>query len=57
MQLSLHEREWLLIYTAAKLAEERKAQGLKLNLPEATALSTSFPLEGALGSLLVVDPD
>ncbi len=47
MQLTLHERERLLIYTAAKLAEERKARGLKLNLPEATALITSFLLEGA----------
>jgi urease subunit gamma len=47
MLLSLHERERLMIYTAAKLAAERKDRGLKLNLPEATALITSFLLEGA----------
>jgi urease subunit gamma len=47
MLLSLHERERLMIYTATKLAAERKDRGLKLNLPEATALITSFLLEGA----------
>jgi urease subunit gamma len=47
MLLTLHERERLMIYTAAKLAEERKARGLRLNLPEATALICSFLLEGA----------
>ena len=55
MQLTLHERERLLIYTAAKLAEERKARGLKLNLPEATAIITSFLLEGARDGRLVAD--
>lgn len=47
MLLSGHERERLMIYLAAKLAQERKDRGLKLNLPEATALLTSFLLEGA----------
>jgi urease subunit gamma len=47
MLLTLHERERLLIYTAAKLAHERRARGLRLNLPEATAVITSFLLEGA----------
>jgi urease subunit gamma len=47
MLLTLHERERLLVYTAARLAAERKGRGLKLNLPEATALITSFLLEGA----------
>jgi urease subunit gamma len=45
--LSAHERERLMIYTAAKLASERKDRGVQLNLPEATALITSFLLEGA----------
>jgi urease subunit gamma len=45
--LSAHERERLMIYTAAKLATERKDRGVQLNLPEATALITSFLLEGA----------
>lgn len=47
MRLSLYERERLMIYTAAKLADERRARGLKLNLPEAEAVLTSFLLEGA----------
>lgn len=55
MQLTLHERERLLIYTAAKLATERKERGLKLNLPEATALITSFLLEGARDGRSVAD--
>jgi urease subunit gamma len=45
--ISLPERERLMVYTAAKLAQERRDRGLKLNLPEATALITSFLLEGA----------
>ena len=36
-----------MIYTAGKLALERKERGLKLNLPEATAIMTSYLLEGA----------
>ena len=55
MLLSVHERERLMIYTAAKLAEERRARGLKLNLPEATALLTSFLLEGARDGRTVTD--
>lgn len=55
MLLSLHERERLMIYTAAKLAAERKDRGLKLNLPEATALLTSFLLEGARDGRSVED--
>jgi urease subunit gamma len=55
MLLSLHERERLMIYTAAKLAAERRDRGLKLNLPEATALITSFLLEGARDGRTVED--
>ena len=55
MLLTLRERERLLIYTAAKLAEERKGRGLKLNLPEAAALITSFLLEGARDGRSVAD--
>lgn len=47
MLLSLQERERLMIYTAARLAAERRERGVLLNLPEATALITSFLLEGA----------
>ncbi|MFP5347943.1 MAG: urease subunit gamma [Actinomycetes bacterium] len=55
MLLTLHERERLMIYTAAKLAQERKDRGLRLNLPEATALITSFLLEGARDGRTVTD--
>jgi urease subunit gamma len=55
MLLTLHERERLMIYTAAKLAQERRERGLKLNLPEATALITSFLLEGARDGRTVTD--
>lgn len=55
MLLSMHERERLMIYTAAKLAQERRERGVKLNLPEATALITSFLLEGARDGRLVTD--
>ncbi|MGN6753654.1 MAG: urease subunit gamma [Intrasporangium sp.] len=55
MLLTLHERERLMIYTAAKLAQERRERGLKLNLPEATALITSFLLEGARDGRAVTD--
>ena len=36
-----------MFYLAGKLALERKERGLKLNLPEATAIITSYLLEGA----------
>jgi urease subunit gamma len=47
MQLSLHERERLLITLAAMVARDRLARGLRLNHPEAVAMITSFVLEGA----------
>lgn len=55
MLLTLHERERLMIYLAAKLAAERKDRGLKLNLPEATAVITAFLLEGARDGRSVAD--
>ncbi|MBF7054315.1 MULTISPECIES: urease subunit gamma [Halomonas] len=55
MFLSMHEQERLMIYTAGKLALERKERGLKLNLPEATALITSYLLEGARNGETVAD--
>lgn len=47
MHLTLKEQERLLIHTAAELARRRRARGLKLNLPEATAIITDFLMEGA----------
>ncbi|PLY09774.1 MAG: Urease subunit alpha [Arcobacter sp.] len=47
MFLTNREQEKLMIYTASKLALERKEKGLKLNYPEAVAIISSFILEGA----------
>jgi urease gamma subunit len=46
MRLSEREKEKLLIYTAAMLAKDRMARGLKLNHPEAIAVITAAVLEG-----------
>ena len=47
MFLTNREQEKLLIYTASKLALERKNRGLKLNYPEAVAIISSYIIEGA----------
>jgi urease subunit gamma len=47
MQLSPQEKDKLLIFTAALVAERRKTRGLKLNYPEAIAYITAGILEGA----------
>ena len=47
MELSPRDKDKLLIFTAALLAERRKARGLKLNYPEAIAYITAAILEGA----------
>ena len=47
MDLSPREKDKLLIFTAALLAERRRARGLKLNHPEAVALLSAAILEGA----------
>jgi len=47
MELTPREKDKLLIFTAALLAERRKARGLKLNYPEAVALLSAAILEGA----------
>ena len=47
MDLTPREKDKLLIFTAALLAERRMARGLKLNHPEAVALITAAILEGA----------
>ena len=46
MRFSEREKEKLLIYTAAMLARDRMARGLKLNHPEAIAVITAAVLEG-----------
>jgi urease subunit gamma len=47
MDLSPREKDKLLIFTAALVAERRKARGLKLNHPEAMAFISAAVLEGA----------
>jgi urease subunit gamma len=47
MELSPREKDKLLIFTAALLAERRRAKGLKLNYPEAVAFISAALLEGA----------
>ena len=46
MELTPREKDKLLIFTAALLAERRRARGLKLNYPEAVAFITAGILEG-----------
>ena len=53
MELTPREKDKLLIFTAALLAERRKARGLKLNYPEAVALISAFVMEGARDGLTV----
>ena len=47
MDLTPREKDKLLIFTAALLAERRRARGLKLNVPEAIAFITAEIMEGA----------
>ena len=47
MELTPREKDKLLIFTAALLAERRRARGLRLNYPEAVAYITAAVLEGA----------
>lgn len=47
MELTPREKDKLLIFTAALLAERRLARGVKLNYPEAVALITAALMEGA----------
>ena len=47
MELTPREKDKLLLFTAALLAERRKARGLKLNYPEAVALISAAVMEGA----------
>lgn len=47
MELTPREKDKLLIFVAAQVAERRKARGVKLNYPEAVALISAAVLEGA----------
>lgn len=47
MELTPREKDKLLLFTAALVAERRKAKGIKLNYPEAVALISAEIVEGA----------
>jgi urease subunit gamma len=55
MELTPREKDKLLIFTAALLAERRKARGLKLNYPEAVAFISAAIMEGARDGRMVSD--
>ena len=47
MELTPREKDKLLIFVAAQLAEQRRARGVKLNYPETVALISAAIMEGA----------
>ena len=55
MELSPREKDKLLLFTAALVAERRKARGVKLNYPEAVAFISAAILEGARDGRSVAD--
>ncbi|WP_293810836.1 urease subunit gamma [uncultured Bosea sp.] len=55
MELLPREKDKLLLFTAALLAERRKARGVKLNYPEAVAYLSAAILEGARDGRTVAD--
>ncbi len=55
MELSPREKDKLLLFTAAMLAQQRKDRGIKLNYPEAVAYVSAAILEGAREGRSVAD--
>ena len=55
MELTPQEKDKLLIFTAALVAERRKERGLKLNYPESVAFLSAAILEGARDGRTVAD--
>lgn len=55
MELSPREKDKLLLFTAALLAERRKQRGVKLNYPEAMAYISAAIMEGARDGRSVAD--
>ncbi len=55
MELLPREKDKLLLFTAALVAERRKARGVKLNYPEAVAYLSAAILEGARDGRTVAD--
>ena len=55
MELTPREKDKLLLFTAALVAERRKARGCKLNYPEAVAFISAAIMEGARDGRTVAD--
>ncbi|MGM8870478.1 urease subunit gamma [Psychrobacter sp. 2Y5] len=55
MELTPRDKDKLMLFTAALLAERRKAKGIKLNYPESVALISAFIMEGAREGRTVAD--
>ena len=55
MDLTPREKDKLLLYTAALVAERRLARGVKLNYPEAVAFISMHIMEGARDGRTVAD--
>jgi urease subunit gamma len=55
MELTPRDKDKLMLFTAALLAERRKAKGIKLNYPEAVALISGEIMEGAREGRTVAD--
>jgi urease subunit gamma len=47
MELTLREKDKLLVFVAGQVASARKARGVKLNYPESIAFISAAILEGA----------
>jgi urease subunit gamma len=47
MELSPREKDKLLLFVAAELAQKRLDRGVKLNYPESIALISAYIMEGA----------
>jgi urease subunit gamma len=55
MELTPREKDKLMLFTAALLAERRKSRGVKLNYPESVAYICAAVLEGARDGRSVAD--
>ncbi|MGD9843547.1 MAG: urease subunit gamma [Steroidobacteraceae bacterium] len=55
MELTPREKDKLLLFTAALVAERRRARGVKLNYPEAVAYISAAIMEGARDGRTVAD--
>ena len=55
MELTPREKDKLLIFVAAQLAQKRKDRGVKLNYPESVALISAAIMEGARDGLGVAE--